>query len=117
MSRECGQPNNRNPTAEIHYNADTEIVLYSHMCNEFTYHHVSSFEKTGLYDGNLRDAFDLDLVYRHSLKEHGTPFWWFPDLPDSDKYLMNNPDAKSRLQSDDREDGLSKGHESLLRQF
>ena len=37
MSKESGQPGNRNPAAEIHYNADTEIVLYSHMCNEFTY--------------------------------------------------------------------------------
>jgi hypothetical protein len=74
------------------------------MCNEFTYHHRTTFEHTGLYDTQFRDPFDIDLAYRESQTNYAAPFWWFADVTGSDALIENNPVAVSRLQSE-RPDG------------
>lgn len=101
----AGQAFKRNPRITIEYKNDISLSFYHNMCNEFTYHHKSCFEKAGLYDGNMREAFDVELAYRESLLgEWACPFWWFADITNSDDYIENNPEAISRLQSE-RPDG------------
>ena len=102
-SWESGLPGNRTPSLVVNYSPEVSISLYKNMCNEFTYHHSSCF-KEDLYDSNMRDMFDVEMVYRQSLKKNSTPFWWFPDISNSDDYIENNPEVQSRLQVD-RPDG------------
>jgi hypothetical protein len=99
-----GTPGNRTPRLSIEYSNNVNIALYQNMCNEFTYHHKTCYEKTGLYDTNFRDPFDIDLAYRESQQDYAAPFWWFADIVGSDNLIMNNPNAVSRLQGN-RPDG------------
>lgn len=103
-SWESGTPNKRTPRLTVEYKNNISISFYKNMCNEFTYHHKTCYEKVGLYDTNFRDPFDIDLAYRESLQDYAAPFWWFADVTNSDKFIMNNPNAVSRLQGD-RPDG------------
>lgn len=100
-----GEPGERTPKLKVDYTENLSLSLYPNMCNEFTYHHRSCFEKIGLYDTNFRDPFDIDMAYRESQEKYSTPFWWFADLSNADEYIMNNPEAVSRLQDENREDG------------
>lgn len=105
MSANCGSPHNRNSKLTVNYKEGCSVSFYENMCNEFTYHHKSCFLKCGLYDPNMRDLFDADMVFRQSISNPNVaPFWWFADLTNSDDYIMNNPIATSRLQAD-RPDG------------
>jgi glycosyltransferase involved in cell wall biosynthesis len=103
-SWESGAPGNRTPRLTVEYNKDTSVSFYKNMCNEFTYHHRTAFEHTGLYDTQFRDPFDIDLAYRESRTNYAAPFWWFADITNSDELIENNPVAVSRLQSE-RPDG------------
>lgn len=103
-SWDSGTPDKRTPRITVEYKNNVSISLYKNMCNEFTYHHKTCYEKTGLYDTKFRDPFDIDLAYRESRQNYATPFWWFADITGSDKLIMNNPNAVSRLQND-RADG------------
>ena len=103
-SWESGEPNKRTPRLTVEYKNNISIALYKNMCNEFTYHHKTCYEKTGLYDTKFRDPFDIDLAYRESQQDYAAPFWWFADIVNSDNLIMNNPNAVSRLQAD-RPDG------------
>ena len=100
----AGEPYKRTPRLVLQYTKDVSISLYQNMCNEFTYHHITCFQKTGLYDVNFRDPFDIDMAYRESQQDYTSPFWWFADITDSDKLIKNNPIAVSRLQAN-RPDG------------
>jgi hypothetical protein len=103
-SWESGEPSKRTPRLTVEYKNNISISFYKNMCNEFTYHHKSCYEKVGLYDTNFRDPFDIDLAYRESQQDYAAPFWWFADITGSDELIMNNPNAVSRLQSE-RADG------------
>lgn len=103
-SWESGKPNKRTSRLTVEYKNNVSISFYKNMCNEFTYHHKTCYEKTGLYDTNFRDPFDIDLAYRESKQDYAAPFWWFADITGSDELVMNNPNAVSRLQGD-RPDG------------
>lgn len=91
----------RTPTITFNYPMDIKVSFYPNMCNEFTFHTREVFEKVGLYDVKMRDAFDVDMVYRRSIAPNSktAPFWWFADIEDSDLYVANNPNTVSRLQA------------------
>jgi hypothetical protein len=59
-SWESGTPNKRTPRLVVEYKNGTSISFYNNMCNEFTYHHTSCFDRVGTYDKNFRDPFDID---------------------------------------------------------
>lgn len=103
----AGSPSKRTPRLTVEYSKDVSISFYRNMCNEFTYHHASVFSELGYYDESsfMRNGFDVDMAYRESLiGKWTTPFWWFPDITNSDHYIQNNPIAISRLQNQ-RSDG------------
>jgi hypothetical protein len=104
MSWGSGSIGARTPRITINYKNNVSIAFYANMCNEFTYHHRSCFEKVGLYDTQFRDPFDIDMAYRESKQDYSSLFWYFADIADSDLYIENNSNAVSRLQSD-RPDG------------
>jgi hypothetical protein len=103
-SWESGTPFNRTPRLTVQYDKNTSVSFYKNMCNEFTYHHKSCYDKVGFYDAQFRDPFDIDMAYRESQEDYAAPFWWFADITNSDFYIKNNPVAVSRLQSE-RPDG------------
>ena len=103
-SWESGTPGKRTPRLTVEYSKDVSISFYKNMCNEFTYHHKSCYNKVGLYDTMYRDPWDIDMAYRESQQDYAAPFWWFVDVTGSDELIMNNPVAVSRLQGD-RPDG------------
>lgn len=103
-SWESGEPFNRTPRLTVQYSKDISVSFYKNMCNEFTYHHKSCYDKVGFYDSQFRDPFDIDMAYRESQQDYAAPFWWFADITDSDKFIKNNPVAVSRLQTE-RPDG------------
>jgi hypothetical protein len=103
-SWESGNPGKRTPRLTVEYKNNVSVSFFQNMCNEFTYHHNSCYEKTGLYDTNYRDPWDIDMTYRESQQDYAAPFWWFADITGSDKLIMNNPEAVSRLQGE-RTDG------------
>ena len=103
-SWESGTPGKRTPRLTVEYSKDVSISFYKNMCNEFTYHHKSCYNKVGLYDTMYRDPWDIDMAYRESQQDYAAPFWWFADVTGSDELIMNNPVAVSRLQGD-RPDG------------
>jgi hypothetical protein len=105
ISAGAGERHKRTPRLTVKYSDDVAISFYGNMCNEFTYHHRSCFEISGLYDVRFRDPFDVDMAYRESQTYYCSPFWWFADIVDSDDYIKNNPVAVSRLQSSSRSDG------------
>ena len=104
MAWQSGPSEARTPLLTVNYKNDVSISFYKNMCNEFTYHHKSCYEKVGLYDTQFRDPFDIDMAYRESKQDYAAPFWWFADVADADLYIENNPNATSRLQAD-RPDG------------
>jgi glycosyltransferase involved in cell wall biosynthesis len=107
MGADCGSPENRTPRTMVDYGYDIKVNLYLNMCNEFTYHHYTTFKEVGLYDpvNEMRNAFDVDMTYRETkINKWTTPFWWFADIYNSDQYIKNNPNATSRLQAE-RPDG------------
>ena len=103
-SWESGTPGKRTPRLTVEYSKYVSISFYKNMCNEFTYHHKSCYNKVGLYDTMYRDPWDIDMAYRESQQDYAAPFWWFADVTGSDELIMNNPVAVSRLQGD-RPDG------------
>jgi hypothetical protein len=103
-SWDSGISGKRIPRLTVEYSKDIGISFYQNMCNEFTYHHKTCYEKVGLYDTNYRDPWDIDMAYRESQQDYSAPFWWFADVTGSDDLIMNNPNAVSRLQGD-RPDG------------
>ncbi len=106
MSTNAGPPYQRTPKLTVGYSPEIKISFYENMCNEFTYHHKSCFLQSGLYDSKMRDLFDADHVYRETLhNKNVSPFWWFADITNADDYIMNNPNATSRLQDTSRPDG------------
>ena len=103
-SWESGEPYKRTPRLTVQYSKEVSVSFYKNMCNEFTYHHRSCYDKVGLYDSQFRDPFDIDMAYRESQEDYAAPFWWFADITNSDFYIKNNPIAVSRLQGE-RPDG------------
>jgi len=103
-SWESGTPEKRTPRLVVEYSKNTSVSFYKNMCNEFTYHHKSCYDKVGFYDSQFRDPFDIDMAYRESQQNYASPFWWFADITNSDFYIKNNPVAVSRLQAE-RPDG------------
>ncbi len=103
-SWESGTPEKRTPRLVVQYSKDVSVSFYNNMCNEFTYHHKTCYDRVGLYDSQFRDPFDIDMAYRESQQDYAAPFWWFADITNSDNYIQNNPIAVSRLQSE-RPDG------------
>ena len=98
-----GTPEKRTPKLTVEFTNNKKISMYPNMCNEFTYRSSQVLGTRGYYDENFRHIFDVINVYKICCDtNYATPFWWFPDISDSDNYIMNNPVSVSRLQSNNK---------------
>jgi len=93
---ETGPPHNRTPRLQIQYTDNIAVNLYTHTCNEFTFRTKNLLDKCGLYDEKFKFMFDIDSLTNMNYHEF-IKFWYFPDVADSDNYIMNNPNAISRM--------------------
>ena len=94
----------RTPRMKVQYTENIIINLYQHCCNEFTFRTKELIDKVGNYNPNYLSMFDVDNIKRISDWELGNPFWYSPDLSDSDSLINNNPDAISRMNPDGSRD-------------
>jgi glycosyltransferase involved in cell wall biosynthesis len=96
----------RTPRLQVQYSEKLAVNLMHHTCNEVTFRTKNVLEKTGLYDEKFQFMFDIDNLYR-MFQDGFIDFWWFPDSAHSDNYVMNNPDAVSRMNPNgERDDKL-----------
>lgn len=101
-----GIPGKRTPAETVQYNNHT-IAFYREMNNEFTYYRSEVFNKIGFYDCSFTHLWDVEYVYRVLTdKEIGCGFRYFPDLVNSDKFIMNHPESinNSRTNINNRRD-------------
>jgi glycosyltransferase involved in cell wall biosynthesis len=112
-----GEIGNRTPVLKIQSEENGPVIdLMQNTCNEMSFRTKYSLEKTGLYDERLRYIFDIDMIYRLS-KDDFFPFWYFPDISDSDDLVMNNPVAVSRINANgEREKNLQNDYEIFKKQ-
>ncbi len=101
-----GPIGNRTPKLKVQYSEDLTIGLFANMCNEFTYTSKRLLEKLEGYDEQFQFTFDLDYVYRASITENVSPFYWFADIIGSDELVMNNPNSISRMNANGERDKI-----------
>lgn len=97
---EAGHRFDRTPRIKVQYSPEVTINFYKHSCNEFTFRTKEMLDKSLFYDEKYMSCFDVDNYYSISQQENGHPFWYSPDISNSDDLIMNNPDATSRMDSD-----------------
>lgn len=82
-----------NPKLIINY-GEVKISLYEHTVAMFSYFSKKALEDVGLYDEDYYNAWEhVDHTYRFIKKGYHPPFWWFADIYESEKYLMEAPNA------------------------
>ena len=101
-----GEPGARTPEMEMQVSKDTTICLYPNMCNEFTVRTRSCLKDSGNFNVDFTSMWDVENVYRISNTSHMYGFWRFPDIKNSDDYIMNNPDATSRINDGGKRDKI-----------
>jgi GT2 family glycosyltransferase len=70
----------------------TKLGFYHNPQGAFMYIHASLITKLGYFDENFTNAFEhIDFVYNLITKNVMPPFWYFPDLLDSENYLSDIP--------------------------
>ncbi len=73
---------------KVAYDDETTIALYKNPQGAFGYYYRNVLEKLGLLDEGFINAFEhVDYVYRLSQVGLLPPFWFFPDINNSEKYL------------------------------
>ena len=88
----------RTPRLKIRPAPDAALIgLYKNTCNEITFRTKLALREAGLFDERFRYSFDIEMLYRLSLKNLIPAFWYFPDREDSDELVENNPNAISRM--------------------
>jgi len=88
----------RTPRLKIRPTPDAPLIgLYKNSCNEVSFRTKLAVQEVGLYNENFRFAFDIELLYRLSVKNMIPGFWYFPDRENSDDLVENNPNTVSRM--------------------
>lgn len=116
----CKQDSEPNPKKIIEYPNGVKIALYEHTVAMFSYFHRQVLEEVGFHDEQFYNAWEhVDLTYRIAKAGYHTPFWWFADIADSDKYLTEAPGAidKSSIasKSDEWQKNVYGGREKYLK--
>ena len=101
-----GEPGSRTPEMELQLSSDVVICLYPNMCNEFTVRTRQCLRDAGKYNTEFTSMWDVENVYNISNTNHMYGFWRFPDIKDSDDFIMNNPVATSRINDGGKRDDI-----------
>lgn len=85
----------------IHTHVDSNIDLFTNCCGAFMYVHRAIIKHVGDFDQRYINAYEhIDFYYRCEKLGLVPKFWWFPDVKDSDKFLMDHPNNQSTLFGD-----------------
>jgi glycosyltransferase involved in cell wall biosynthesis len=95
---------------------NTEICLYEHVVGMLSFFTREGLEKVGLYDEDFYNAWEhVEHTYRFILADMTTPFWWFADIKDSEKYIKGQENEKANSSLSKNEDEFNKlVHEGLI---
>lgn len=91
-----------NPQLVYKVRDNIKLSLYQNCVGAFSYYHRSVLEQAGLMDENFYNAWEhVEHTYQIAKKGLTTPFWWFADISNSQKYIKNikNCMAKSTIAS------------------
>jgi len=79
-----------NPRQIIKYPNDIEIALYPNCVGAFSYFQREVLEDVGGFDEYYRNAGEhLDHTLAIFKKGYTTPYWWFADVANSDRYIKD----------------------------
>lgn len=71
-------------------NSDIQICVYHNCDGGFTFYTRECLLNTGMFDEHYWNALEhVDLTYRLSLFKYTTPFGYFADIAESDKYIRS----------------------------
>lgn len=71
-------------------NSDVSISVYRNCAGSFTFYTRECLLNTGMFDEHYWNALEhVDLTYRLSLLGYTTPFGYFADIANSDKYIRS----------------------------
>jgi len=106
-----------NPKLTLNYKDGVSVSLYEHCVGAFCYYHRSVFDKVGFMDEKLVNAWE-HCLHTYEIYKEGlcTPFWWIPDITDSEKYLSEiacSEDSSVIRPREDWRTNISKGAERV----
>ena len=82
--------NEPNPRQIIKYPNDITIALYPNSVGAFSYYQREVLEDIGEFDDFYRNAWEhVDHTMKAFKKGYTTPYWWFADVADSQKYIKD----------------------------
>jgi glycosyltransferase involved in cell wall biosynthesis len=80
------------------------VGFYSNPQGAFMYFNANLINKLGGFDENYTNAFEhIDFAYNLSQKNVAPPFWYFPDLLNSEEYLTDIPGSNDNSSISNRE--------------
>jgi len=91
------------------------IVVYPNCVGAFSYYTKEVIDKIGLMDEKFVNAWEhVEHTYRIAEAGYTTPFWYFADIPNSERYLeeiTNSIDNSVIRPRDDWQDNIKQGQE------
>lgn len=89
----CFEKVNGNESSLMFENTINEIKMcfYKNPQGAFMYVHSALIKKLGFFDEDYTNAFEhIDFAYNLVNHNVAPPFWYFPDISNSEDYLMDN---------------------------
>ena len=115
LANQDGDPS---PRMVVEYDkaGDITICLYEHIVGMLSFFTRKGLDKVGLYDEDFYNAWEhVEHTYRFIQKYMTTPFWWFADIKDSEKYIEGQKDEKANSSLAKDEDEFNKiVHDGLV---
>ena len=106
LAKQDGEPS---PKLIIEYSEDVVICLYEHVVGMLSFFTRAGLEDVGLYDEDFYNAWEhVEHTYRFIQKRMTSPFWWFADIKDSDKYIEGQKDEKANTSLSKNEDEFNR---------
>lgn len=106
----ASQQGNPNPKMTINYKNNVSISLYEHIVAMFCYFDAKALRDVGLLEERFYNAWEhVEHTLRFIKKDYYTPFWWFADINDSEKYIKEAEDEKAKT-------SLAKNEEQFMKQ-
>lgn len=107
LATQQGKPN---PKLVIQYSSGVSISLYEHIVAMFCYFEANTLRKIGLLHEEFYNAWEhVEHTLRYIKEGYYTPFWWFADITDSEKYIQEAKDEKANT-------SLAKNEEQFMKQ-
>jgi hypothetical protein len=82
------------PLCTVDYDNGVEVSFYPACVGAFSYFRRSVIEQSGFFDEEFKNSWEhVEHTYRIIKSGFHTPFGWFADIANSNKYLINIPNC------------------------